>query len=382
MNRRCLGLVGILAAIMLAGCSTPATRPDIPPPAPVGTPSPATPASIATPPAPVQPAPQPAPDSWDKLRASFAMDDCGAPAAVAWAERETRHTQGFEAHLKASLPVLDYIQGVAAKNHVPGEFVLLPWIESHFRNVPPRRHRAAGMWQIMPATARSSGLSMNRAYDARLDNIAATEMVMRMLNGYYQRWHDWRLVDMAYNAGPYAVQKAVARKGPPAARPVIPKLPLGNTTRHHLTKLMAIACVIRQPERFHVTLPKLDPAQRLQVVKLPVPTRLHQVARLAGLPTRTVRHLNAGYRLASVSANTPMQVLLPVDSAQSLREAIAAGQMHANDKPGIYIVNRGDSLWSIAERFNVKIDELQRWNDLDGSTVHPGQELSLTPPTS
>lgn len=310
------------------------------------------------------------------------MSDCAAPVVVAWAKRETRHTRSFEAHLEASLPTIDYVQRIAAKDHVPGEFVLLPWIESHFREVPPRRHRAAGMWQIMPATARSTGLSVSRAYDGRLDKIAATRTVMRMLNGYYAQWHDWRLADMAYNVGPYRIKRAVAKHGLPPAHPVIPALPVGYTTRHHLTKLLAIACVIKQPRRFHVTLPKLDPARRLQVVTLPVPTRLHQVAQLAGLSTATVRRLNAGYRLASVGTNTPMQLLLPVGAAQSLREGIAAGQLHANGKPGIYVVTAGDSLWSIAERFNVEVSQLQRWNGLDGSIVHPGQQLNLTPPTS
>lgn len=43
-----------------------------------------------------------------------------------------------------------------------------------------------------------------------------------------------------------------------------------------------------------------------------------------------------------------------------------------------YGVRRGDSLAKIAGRFNVKIDEIAKWNRLDvGNYLQPGQSLTL-----
>ena len=45
-----------------------------------------------------------------------------------------------------------------------------------------------------------------------------------------------------------------------------------------------------------------------------------------------------------------------------------------------YVVRNGDSLWVIARRHKVTIDDLKRWNNLSGSSIlRPGQQLKLAP---
>ena len=48
-------------------------------------------------------------------------------------------------------------------------------------------------------------------------------------------------------------------------------------------------------------------------------------------------------------------------------------------KSSVHVVRRGDSLWSIARRYGVTINQLSRWNGLDKSSVlRPGQRVRLT----
>jgi len=47
--------------------------------------------------------------------------------------------------------------------------------------------------------------------------------------------------------------------------------------------------------------------------------------------------------------------------------------------PRTYMVKRGDSLWRIAQAFDVSTDDLRRWNDLDGTVIHPGRRLRVHP---
>jgi membrane-bound lytic murein transglycosylase D len=40
-------------------------------------------------------------------------------------------------------------------------------------------------------------------------------------------------------------------------------------------------------------------------------------------------------------------------------------------------IKRGDNLGSIAQRYNVTVSDLRKWNRLKGSTIHPGQKLAV-----
>jgi membrane-bound lytic murein transglycosylase D len=47
--------------------------------------------------------------------------------------------------------------------------------------------------------------------------------------------------------------------------------------------------------------------------------------------------------------------------------------------PRTYVVKPGDSLWRIAQVFDVSTDDLRRWNDLGGTLIHPGLRLRVHP---
>jgi membrane-bound lytic murein transglycosylase D len=42
-----------------------------------------------------------------------------------------------------------------------------------------------------------------------------------------------------------------------------------------------------------------------------------------------------------------------------------------------YQVKTGDSLWTIAERFDLSTDDLKKWNNLDGNQIAPGRKLII-----
>lgn len=45
-----------------------------------------------------------------------------------------------------------------------------------------------------------------------------------------------------------------------------------------------------------------------------------------------------------------------------------------------YTVQDGDTLYSISRRFGIEVADLQRWNDLTGTQITPGQTLRVQPP--
>src|SRR5690606_33750820 len=52
-------------------------------------------------------------------------------------------------------------------------------------------------------------------------------------------------------------------------------------------------------------------------------------------------------------------------------------------RPATYRVKAGDSLWNIAKSHNIKINDLLAWNNLkQTSVISPGQQLSLRNPAA
>jgi membrane-bound lytic murein transglycosylase D len=410
-NGRLLRFLPLATSLLLAACASTSPRPRHKPTIRM-TPhievEQGTTASSATTPVAVEQAT----DVWTLLRASFAMADCEAdPVILRWARRYTQSPALFESRMKEVLPRLVYVQQVASQYGVAGEFALLPWVESQFQPLPGRKNRPAGIWQIMPVTAGSMGLQVDGNYDGRLDVDASARAVMKLLKGYHDQFHDWRVADYAYNAGEYKIRNLIGKHGMPPGEPVIPRWGVRRVTREHLAKLLAIACVVREPERFGVSLPLLPPDQHLVQVDIAHSMPVIQAAHHAGLSVSALKDLNAAFKSDTIDTGVSPYLMLPANHVKQFRDALldpladlsGSGMpdattgdgpspdapqtpaSSASDKRPVrqaaprrtHKVKRGESLWQIAHRYHVDVVQLQRWNHLHGSAIKPGQSLQV-----
>ncbi|MEM7194996.1 MAG: LysM peptidoglycan-binding domain-containing protein [Pseudomonadota bacterium] len=90
---------------------------------------------------------------------------------------------GFVAGLKRFQHYSGMVDAVISKAGLPEELRYLPFVESSYNPAAYSKAGAAGMWQIMPKTARVLGLELNATIDERLDPEAAT----RAAALYFQR---------------------------------------------------------------------------------------------------------------------------------------------------------------------------------------------------
>src|SRR5690606_34902740 len=140
-----------------------------------------------------------------------------------------------------------------------------------------------------------------------------TEAALAHLSELQQRFGDWRLAVMAFNAGAYRLAGALQAGSPPASPEQHAPPGLAMTTYEHLGKLLALACLVREPGRIGLELPDVafEPLGAQQ---------LHALASTA--PHATER-------------------------------GAAASTKHT--------VRSGDSLWAIARRYGVHVRDLLRW---------------------
>ena len=101
------------------------------------------------------------------------------------------------------------IQQILHEEGVPEEIAALPFVESMFNPKARSSVGAAGVWQLMPATARGLGLHVSRKDDDRTNVLKATRAAARMLRKNYEMLGSWPLAITAYNHGPNGVRRAV-----------------------------------------------------------------------------------------------------------------------------------------------------------------------------
>lgn len=79
---------------------------------------------------------------------------------------------------------------------------------------------------------------------------------------------------------------------------------------------------------------------------------------------------------------TPSHPLEPINTAGAAPDTTVQAPRtpttaEATSSTTTYRVTRGDTLGEIAQRFDVTVREIQTWNDLSGTRLHPGQQLRI-----
>ena len=111
---------------------------------------------------------------------------------------------------KGAAEVVPRMKTIFAGEHVPTQLVWLAEVESGFNARALSPAGAAGMFQLMPATAKRLGLSL-QPRDQRREPEVAAAAAARYLHELHQQFGDWRLAVAAYNCGAGAVQKLLER---------------------------------------------------------------------------------------------------------------------------------------------------------------------------
>ncbi len=334
----------LAGALLLAGCAgtpvkeqspvTPLPTPEAARvvPDPIGT-GPAAEPSISAEPAPpisLAPPTEPPPSPWQRLRGRMAMPGCEYNSAVQrWVRIYTQGPGRFAATLKRSLPFMLLVIDELERQDLPGEFALLPFLESSYEPFPARGNNPAGYWQFVPDTARGAGLVVDPDYDGRLDAYASAHAAVGLLKRYQGELGDWRLVDMAFSTGEFGIKQLLHRDGNALSDGEISRLKVPVQTHEHLAKLLALSCVISNPERFGVTLPEVDADDLLVAVPIGAPIDLRLAARLAGLDDSSFRRLNAGHRGKRVGERAPRSLLLPKTAEERFNQRYASLPPHA-----------------------------------------------------
>lgn len=111
---------------------------------------------------------------------------------------------------EAAKPYLSELKPVFARQKVPPQLVWVAEVESSFNPSARSPVGAAGLFQLMPDTAKRYGLR-TWPFDERFDPQPSAVAAAAYLGQLHRKFKDWRLALAAYNAGEGTVQNLLKR---------------------------------------------------------------------------------------------------------------------------------------------------------------------------
>jgi len=332
-----------------------------------------------------QPGPPPVGDGhvhenvWERLTHGFALPECSEQEInLNWARWYAERPEYMERIFKRAQPWIFFIAAELESRGMPTELALLPIVESAYDPFAYSSGRALGTWQFIAATGRRYGLNQNWWYDGRRDVWASTDAALRYLNDMAVQFDgDWLLALAGYNSGERRVERAVNRNRSAGKPSDFWHLKLPRETSGYVPKLLGLTCLFKYPERFDFAIPNTPDEEVITAVDLGRQADLVLVSQLADVPIDVLFSLNPGYNRWATSPDGPFRVVLPLEAAATLQTSLGAIDSSALMKWDQVVVERGDSLSSIAQRHHVPVSVLRSSNDIKGDRIQPGQKLRL-----
>jgi membrane-bound lytic murein transglycosylase D len=350
-------------------------------------------------------------------------------------------SNSFRAHMAASLQRVGkyrgLIQNVLREEGVPQDLIYLAVAESGFQpQALNRKSGAGGMWQFMTFTGAQYGLTRNASFDYRFDPEKSSRAYARYIKALYNQFGDWYLAMAAYDWGPLYVQRAVQRTGYADFWELYRHNAMPAETRAYVPQILAAVLMAKNPERYGLNklvpsppviydtistdytidlrlvadvtdvsvaeIVALNPALLRLATPSDISFDLHIPPGTKAVYTRRIAEIpeakRTSWRFHVVSAGESMDSIASsfhdrVEDIASANRLDANASIKLGDElvipetaavavphPVHYVTRAGDTLVTIADRFNVSVEDLRRWNHLSSSVVRPHRTLEVSQP--
>ena len=156
--------------------------------------------------------------------------------------------------LKRANRYFPVVEPILKKNNIPDDFKYLMIIESGGNPTARSYAGAVGLWQFMPATAKSYGLEVNGFIDERYDIEKATEAACKYFHEAYELYGNWESVAASYNAGKGRISQQLSKQDVTTSL----DLHLVEETARYVYRILAAKMMFADPAKFGFRLRESD----------------------------------------------------------------------------------------------------------------------------
>ena len=377
-------------------------------------------------------------DVWDFIKQNNTSQNTNIlnDQVLAYMNMHLKDLDKFDEYLNDSYYFLYFVIQELEKNNLPLELAILPYIESNYDPFSISSSGAVGIWQFMPRTGRLYQLDRSWWNEDRHDPFRSTEAAVKYLKYLYQRFDENIYHTLAaYNAGPSLLDRRINQNKRRGMDTDFWSLNVPVQTKNYVPKYIALRELIFNSENYGVKLPQIPYEPVVKKISIPGQVEVLTLSEYLDIKPELLYKLNAGYtKWASAPENESVfyipsekyilfedednpfknsnqinwisHIVQSGDSLWSLAskydtevKIIKKINYLNNDLLSIndtlliplsksksnnfipyemYIVSEGDTLWSIAKEYNIEIRDLSRMNSIDeNSYLQLGQQLSI-----
>lgn len=296
-----------------------------------------------------------------------------------------------------------------ARHNIPLEIKYLAVVESALNPKAVSKMGATGLWQFMYGTGKQYALKIDSYVDERSDPMKSTAAASNYFTKMFEVFNDWELVLASYNSGPGNVTKAIRRSGGQTKywdiRPNLPKETQGYVPAFYATMYLF------EYHKEHGINPERAVVKNFETDTLNIKKEMtfKQIADLLDMPQSQIQLLNPSYKLNVVPyyqgeehclrlpkdkiatfVSNEKQIYAYVDYQSTIRtipsrlaakvapKVRAAQPEKINDSElQLYKIQKGDNLGAIAEKYDVSVAEIKKWNNLRTNAVALGRTLRI-----
>ncbi len=295
--------------------------------------------------------------------------------------RSTRK-KNIQNALNRSVEYINEFKRIFKEQGLPEDLAYLPLIESGYRIQALSRARALGIWQFMASTARLFGLRVDWVVDERLDPYKSAAAAAKYLKKLHEEFGDWYFALASYNGGSARLKRAMKRfKSKDFFKITGHRWQVRRETRNYVPAFLAALVIAKDPESYGFTIEK-DKEEKIfantKTMQIPSPVDMKQVADLVKISYEELQKINPEL----IREFTPFDkdfyaVRLPDTVDETALAELKRLPAEKKYFVGWYKVKRGDSLYSIARKFNTSVKKIKSANKLRSNLIHPGKQLLI-----
>ncbi len=284
--------------------------------------------------------------------------------------------------LKNGYPFITTLQNMINKSNIPKSFLYLAMVESNFSPKAKSKAKAAGLWQLMPSTAKTMGLKINRYVDERFDPVKSTKAAIKYLTFLHKRFKKWYLVAIAYNCGEGTLAKAIKKAKTDDLNVLLDpnKKYIPKESRNYIKKILLMSrlannidLIIRQEATFLLNRGQNDFLQSMEIRR---GVNLRKLAKEYSISYSELRYYNAHIKRGYVPRGILCNVYIPMQSLDYIAK-YAQKSFRKRHRKIRYKIRKGDTLIKIAKKFKTKVRLIKLANNLKTPFIRTGKSIVI-----